>query len=400
MTLTNAGIKRSAIDIEPGGTLNLWVAEGAEVIVNSGLGKGGTDATASMPGAAPGGPGGYAGIHLPSGAHLILQGKGKIVAYGGNAGDGGLCSSSISSGGRGAGGGGGAGAGIGGNGGAGGSGNYSDKYEREGGIGQDGEEGESCGDVLIKGSIEVIAFGGAGGSGGGTTAAAGGGGGGYPGAGIGGGGAGGGGGDHVSGGGGFTGGENEMNSTGSHAINGLAGIANAHEGRVSGGGYFTAANLSSRNCLGGFKGGGGGANSVSNWYFSYGGDGGKAGSGGNIIISSEASTKLKAYNGSYITDNKQYSETTYTNIYAQSGCTLPVIKNVGYWSDRKNEYYSNLFNSTVNYQTNYTTYRQVTMREALTSDDMPTTIYGQGIGSGAGYIEISNGTYTIDASLN
>ena len=35
MTLSNKGLKRSAIDIEPGGTLNLWIAEGATVNVNS-----------------------------------------------------------------------------------------------------------------------------------------------------------------------------------------------------------------------------------------------------------------------------------------------------------------------------------------------------------------------------
>ena len=38
MTLSNKGVKRSAIDIEPGGTLNLWVAEGATVTVDSGYG--------------------------------------------------------------------------------------------------------------------------------------------------------------------------------------------------------------------------------------------------------------------------------------------------------------------------------------------------------------------------
>ena len=35
MTLSNEGLQRSAIDIEPGGTLNLWIAEGATVTVNS-----------------------------------------------------------------------------------------------------------------------------------------------------------------------------------------------------------------------------------------------------------------------------------------------------------------------------------------------------------------------------
>ena len=57
MTLTNSGIKRSAIDIEPGGTLDLYVAEGATVTVNSGEA---IDANENVPG-----KGAYAGIHVP-----------------------------------------------------------------------------------------------------------------------------------------------------------------------------------------------------------------------------------------------------------------------------------------------------------------------------------------------
>ena len=62
MTLTNSGIKRSAIDIETGGTLDLYVAEGATVTVNSGLGE---DGQGLVPG-----KGGYAGIHVPENATL------------------------------------------------------------------------------------------------------------------------------------------------------------------------------------------------------------------------------------------------------------------------------------------------------------------------------------------
>ena len=89
MTLSNTGLQRSAIDIEPEGTLNLWVAEGATVIVDSGYGAKGADSDASTIGSAKGGEGGYAGIHVPVGACLNLSGSGEVYAYGGNAGNGG-----------------------------------------------------------------------------------------------------------------------------------------------------------------------------------------------------------------------------------------------------------------------------------------------------------------------
>ena len=77
MTLSNTGLKRSAVDIEPGGTLNLWIAEGAEVIVNSGIA---INATIGKPGA-----GAYAGIHVPVNATLNLKGSGTLIASGGKA---------------------------------------------------------------------------------------------------------------------------------------------------------------------------------------------------------------------------------------------------------------------------------------------------------------------------
>ena len=57
MTLSNTGVQRSAIDIEPGGILNLWIAEGATVTVDSGQGFGAQGEVAGI--------GGYAGIHVP-----------------------------------------------------------------------------------------------------------------------------------------------------------------------------------------------------------------------------------------------------------------------------------------------------------------------------------------------
>ena len=85
MTLTNSGIKRSAIDIEPGGILDLFVAEDITVTVNSGYGEDGEVGNAN---GAKGGPGGYAGIHVPEESELNLYGQGTVIAYGGNAGNG------------------------------------------------------------------------------------------------------------------------------------------------------------------------------------------------------------------------------------------------------------------------------------------------------------------------
>ncbi len=120
MNLTNAGVKRSAIDIEPGGILDLYIADGATLTVDSGLGESGTIGGA---GGSAGGPGGYAGIHVPKDktgkeAEVNLMGNGTLIAYGGDAGDGEF----LGTGAAGASGGGGAGAGIGGNGGTGGGG--------------------------------------------------------------------------------------------------------------------------------------------------------------------------------------------------------------------------------------------------------------------------------------
>ena len=221
MTIDNKEYERSAIDLEEGATLNLYVYETVEV--NSGYGADG--ATASSLGA-KGGPGGYAGIHVPEGATLNLYGTGTLIAYGGDAGDGG----GAISGNTGGGGGGGAGAGIGGSGGSGGDANtvFLSGYilsEVIGCSGSDGGAGETCGTVNIIGDLEVYAYGGGGGAGGiDTSTNSGSGAGGYPAAGIGGGGAGGGGGDHACSGGGYTVG------------NGEAGLLSGYNGHGSSGG--------------------------------------------------------------------------------------------------------------------------------------------------------------------
>lgn len=105
--LTNDGLSRSAIDIQQGGQLDLYVAEGAVVTINSGYAKPGEKATGWN---AKGGDGGYAGVHVPGSntdsngdgvidyldcqndsskcAILNLSGPGTIIAKAGDASDG------------------------------------------------------------------------------------------------------------------------------------------------------------------------------------------------------------------------------------------------------------------------------------------------------------------------
>ena len=98
MTLTNEGLSRSAINIEPNAKLNLYIADGVTLTVNSGFGEKGQIAEGF---GAKGGPGGYAGIRVPwidnnndnvrdegEQAELNLYGEGTVVAIGGDAGSG------------------------------------------------------------------------------------------------------------------------------------------------------------------------------------------------------------------------------------------------------------------------------------------------------------------------
>ena len=179
---------RSAINLEDGATLNLYVY--GNVNVNSSFGEAGQ---AGVVAGAEGGAGANAGIRVTKNSTLNLYGTGILTAQGGNAGAGGDSFKRD----LGGAGGGGAGAGIGGNGGKGGNagaGNHGGSPEGcSQDSGKDGEAGEDCGIVNIYNTLTVYAYGGAGGSGGADATETGGtgAGGGYPGAGIGGGGAGG-----------------------------------------------------------------------------------------------------------------------------------------------------------------------------------------------------------------
>ena len=405
MNIDNKGYKRSAIDLEEGATLNLYVYGTVEV--NSGYGE---DASGNVAG-----KGGYAGIHVPEGATLNLYGTGTLTAIGGNAGSGGTNNTTNDAS---AAGGGGAGAGIGGNGGNGGLGVSS-------GQGKSGENAENCGNVNIYNSLIVYAYGGAGGSGGAGSSKTrtAGGAGGYPAAGIGGGGAGGAGSTCCAGAGGYTGGTGDYGDESS--ANGLAGF-NGGDGNgqiEGGGGYFLGGEgISDGNNInreivayGGFanQGAHGSLTGVPPEYSHMSGNGGQAGAGGNIKVSSNS--KVYAFNGNLFTDGTDYQNgINQCPIYSQTGVKIAKYK---YTNKSKhdlftieleeaqkainksgyiNKIYSEKEIYVTNKMLNINTKLGITGNSILTNIDMSY----QGVGSGAGYTEISNGTYTIDSSMN
>ena len=167
------------------------------------------------------------------------------------------------------------------------------------------------------------------------------------------------------------------------------------------GGYYTRGNSDGNAELQlGYVGGEGGSSLDTVWYSGNSGSGGYAGSGG-IIICSELS-KINSYNGDRITNGK-YDEIYYEYdkdgmitenvlrvlekmngekfipafIFAQAGISRKVY--YGNWSSAK----------TLN-----------DLRNILFKEEYKINSYVQGIGSGAGYIELSNGTYKVDSLLN
>lgn len=421
--VTNENMGRSAIKIAPNASLTLSFLNNATLTVDSGFGADGDsrDNTSSDP--AYGGPGGYAGINVPVGATLNVNGAGTLIAYGGDAGDGGSGYGHP----YGGGGGGGAGAGIGGNGGTGGNGAATKSGIGIDTAGWDGGAGESCGNINFTGSITVYAYGGAGGSGGKGINSTGGGGGGYPAAGIGGGGAGGGGGDHADGGGGFSGGSGENNNT-ANGVNGLGGQNTDSVNSSGGGGYFTSARGRCWKEKGVGKVGGQGGKwiawndsyTIYRWYQSAkAGDGGKAGAGGNITYTN--TVKIFAYNGDRVT-NGNYSTTYYD--YAEDGAQMASTVNVITRKDGKQMIPLKIFAQAGVIRTTYTTNSNEDELKKIVGGTTETHLAGtntnllsqikclvatprktqtpipynsdyannQGIGSGAGYLESGNGS--------
>ena len=399
MKIDNKKFKRSAINIEPGGILNLYIYGTVEV--NSGYGG---NASGNVPG-----EGAFAGIRVPKDAILNLYGTGTLTAIGGDAGDGEISKNdSLHAGG------GGAGAGIGGSGGKGGAGKSGNTGNSE--ICPPGGTGESCGTVNIFDSLTVIAYGGGGGSGGTNDAGIGAGAGGYPAAGIGGGGAGGAGATCCAGAGGYSGGAAEGKAE--PAVNGNQGkyataeFPSGYYMEWQGGGYYggitsTSADASfnmGKNLIGG-KGG-------PSYYPGHtGGSGGTAGSGGTVTVSKDA--KVYAYNGNMYTDGTPYNNgENQAVIYLQTGVAIARYNHI------KNQSSAWPSNNTydINVHSNYPTYKLVADSEktnvplsgyvntqnAGKTKAIPNNKYLnvedmslQGVGSGAGYIEVSNGTYTI-----
>ena len=398
MTIDNKEVKRSAINLNKNSTLNLYIY--ADVTVNSGYGG---NAEGNVPG-----EGAYAGIRVPPTATLNIFGTEKLTAIGGDAGDGEVSdNTSLHAGG------GGAGAGIGGSGGKGGKGKNGKMQDTEycpaGGI------GESCGTVNIHDTVTVYAYGGGGGSGGVNYQGIGAGAGGYPAAGIGGGGAGGAGATCCAGAGGYSGGAAEGIATPS--VNGMQGApatAEFPEGYYmnwQGGGYYDGMTSEAddptfdmnKNLIGG-KGG------ISYRPGHTGGNGGKAGSGGNITVSKSAN--VYAYNGNMYTDGTPYlNGTNQAVIYLQAGVSPTRYLHI---KNRSNKWPKNTTYD-INVHSNYPTFevqsegktnvtlsgyvnklnvgvtKQFGSHKYLTAVDLSK----QGVGSGAGYVEVSNGTYTI-----
>ena len=150
-----------------------------------------------------------------------------------------------------------------------------------------------------------------------------------------------------------------------------------------------------------------------------GGDGGIAGQGGIINVSKNSI--VEAFNGNKFTDGTDYKDgENQLEIYAQNGELRDVYRysmhfeNKKYiYKDKEYEYkelYKMIFGDTVSedidnfVEKNENPVDNYLVRPATTCDlsgyTNPITSNTQGVGSGAGYIELDNGTYTIDSNLN
>jgi len=273
--------------------------------------------------------------------------------------------------------------------------------------GEDGSPGENAGNINIKNEITIFAYGGSGGSGGispleDNYTNSGGGAVGYPAARIGGGGAGGGGGEHAKAAGGYSGGAYEPYGLGN--VNGLCSIGNP-SANGQGGGYYTYGDLNGKNGWFGLGGlwCGGKFNSMA-------GSGGIAGVGGNVIVSSNA--KIFAYNGDRVTNgdyntkyyqyNKNGELTSIEAIVMSKPNNKKFIPALIFIQDGiKRAVYNYPIHMSNGWILKFGIERNTDYNKVLIlAEDTGIEHFSQGIGSGAGYIELSNGTYTIDESMN
>ena len=208
-------------------------------------------------------------------------------------------------------------------------------------------------------------------------------GGGYPAAGIGGGGAGGAGGYDPIGGGGFTGGNSECNNYSYVRCDGLSGYAPIWA--PPSGGYFSKNydSYSNPSYEVGKIGGGGSTNA---------GNGGKAGSGGNVSL---LNSNVFAYNGSYITSSNSGTDTNpwgkyQCPIYLQLGISLDKIRNDSSKVNIESRNGTDMLNELQAY-----TDKNIKKNKYKNTNPIVNENEMLGIGSGAGYIEVSNGSLKI-----
>ena len=221
-----------------------------------------------------------------------------------------------------------------------------------------------------------------------------------------------GGGDHAAGGGGYTGGSGQPYIA--RADNGLTADINSQFG--TGGSYFMSGKISSNYLkvpeLFAYIGGQGAQ--ASDWN-SQGGDGGIAGKGGIIKVSSNS--RIYAYNGNKYTDGTDYNEgENQLEIDCQNGKLRNIYKYDVFWNAKEYryvEFFKQLFGTDVNSaidsftaspakrSVNHSNYLVRTEKNIikLTYQNSKSN-KNFGIGSGAGYIELSNGEYIIDSSMN
>lgn len=169
----------------------------------------------------------------------------------------------------------------------------------------------------------------------------------------------------------------------------------------------------------GSVGGQGGMKKTTDWQAeTSGGDGGIAGKGGFIKVASNA--KVYAFNGNKYTDNTAYNNgQNQCEIFIQNGILRAIYKLNSFWNLKENHnssYYNNIFGDdilesakSIERPETYSDIENLLIREEIVESNSRkiksgyintnnNSIYG--VGSGAGYIELSNGTYTIDENMN
>ena len=197
------------------------------------------------------------------------------------------------------------------------------------------------------------------------------------------------------------------------AVNGNGGVGSNYKG---GGGYFKSGsdNFHFRTLDNSSYIGGQGGNTIYGPHIKdSGGDGGIAGKGGIVNVSSIC--KVYAYNGNKYTDGTDYEDgNNQLEIYAQGGTLRKIYKYNAFWNVKENynyNFFSKLLGDTFlitseEFKTPTTAEElsNVLIRDETTCEksgyENPITKSEYGIGSGAGYIELSNGIYNVKSSMN